>query len=303
MSNTISSTLIQKSIISPYNYPCDDDTISFTVPCQNGDWDTGAKICKGGHNPDQRNCSKIDRNICPKIGSQSHTASFINAPQVQCTYPLSTFQTSNDIQTYIDAFGNDSNIQSTILPNMCSNITTINCPVDPVTGQTMPVCTLFTSTSSEGMMCDTFSDDNPVAANNIKTNVCIGNTTPDCLCQNGAADPLYQDISRNLSVDIPSYCWWKPCTQPNTYVLLSTDLTPDFTLCPADTCDMVRGIIKENKLEEKYGTNVLSVKLSCPLSGNSKSTNSLSAGAIVWLVVIFIVIIGIVIFAVYSGTK
>jgi len=117
----VSQNLTQTSIIQPYiSAPCDDPNVTAPIPCMDEDWAHSNKVCLAGQGPLQYNCSKVDPNLCPKIGNQPNTYMFNSAPNVKCMYDISTFQNAKDINKWVSTWGKDSNYNNTIMPSFCS---------------------------------------------------------------------------------------------------------------------------------------------------------------------------------------
>lgn len=293
--STVSQFLTQTSIIQPYSSaPCDDPNITETVLCQSGDWAYSNKVCLAGQGPLQYNCSKIDPDLCPDIGTQPYTSIFTSPPTVKCTYDIATFQKSTDVNTWISNWGKDANFNKTIMPFFCSNLST-SCPIDPLTGQKMSKCTKFVSINNDGTLCKSWSKDNVNAYNTTITKVCLNNNTADCLCENRQQDALYTDIKMRLTEDVADNCWWKPCTLPNTYVINSYDNVE--TTCPADICTKIKEIIKYNNLDKKYSSSELNIKINCSIE--NPINNRVTTSTIVWIIIIVIIILLIICFLIF----
>jgi hypothetical protein len=289
--STVSQNLTQTSILNPYaSAPCDDSSITSTLPCAAGDWSYSNRVCLAGQGPMQYNCSTIDTGLCPNIGNRPHMSTFSNPPNVTCTYDIASFQTPNDVNVWIATWGKDYNYNNTIMPYFCSRLST-NCPIDPLMSQKMNKCTQFASTDSSGSLCRDWAKNHPVVADSTMANACLQYDTADCLCEDRQRDPLYVDIERRLPAGIPDSCWWRPCTLPKIYAMNSNNDID--AVCPADICNTVRNIIKTNGLNKKYSSVELEEKIACSISG---PTNNTSTSTIVWIIVIITIVILMIIF-------
>lgn len=293
----INQYINQSSIIQPYSSaPCDDMNIISTIPCQYGDGAYSIKTCLGSHGPIQYNCTKVDSNICPKIGDIDNIAYFESHPKVKCTYNVDTFKNSNDINIWMSNWGKDSNYSNTIMPNYCMKVTD-NCPIHPLTNTKLSNCTKFISLSNDKSLCNEWASENPSLYNTTISEICLNNNSVECLCENRYQDPLYIDIKTYLNPNISDIHWWKPCTQSDFYLINTNNKSIDTNL--PDISDDINKIIQTYKLDKKYSINELMNKIKYTI----KKNNIWTPAIIIWTIISIIIIFLVIFFIIYLLNK
>lgn len=172
-----------------------------------------------------------------------------NSTPVNCSYPLSSFQTFGDIVNYqnnFEAFPSaeekafaQETLNNDILPYFCS-LPSLDCPLDPLRpgeSVTQTRCSRFTSIDPEGDICRQWAAEFPNLADQVKVQFCHQSEnlhTSECACINKAYDPLYRTAKK--SVEVPDFCWWTPCANASQFLIPASE--KQVTECP-DVCGII----------------------------------------------------------------
>jgi len=265
--------------------------------CPNGDWQYATRSCCGGMCSTVAQCSKIDPNVCPKIGSGPLSSSLTipgsvtpDGASVNCNYGVNQFQTTGDILMWDRIQGKDNQYNSLIMPRFCSQQVT-TCPLDRNQIQ-MPNCSRLLSTGIDGVICRDWQKNNPTRADQIMQDYCSNtNNLFGCDCVRRTYNLTYRTAKKYINAT--DSCWFKPCQAP-TQELIPSDL--ENPICPANYCVGLSTITPADK------ENVDSAQLSCPLplaqllQTTDGSFNVVPIIISIIIVVIILIILGIVIF-------
>ncbi len=145
--------------------------------CNSGDWhvsDTAG--CGGNRRPV---CSKVEPKVCPVIDGTKADVSFINPPKVSCTYHQSAFKSAHGLNAWVEAFGEDEEYQTKIMPSFCAQ-PSVFCPEHKKTGKKMKSCSRFNDNDAAGKKCRNWAKKFPVESKRIKQVFCKTYKTPDC---------------------------------------------------------------------------------------------------------------------------
>ena len=295
--DTVSQVIRQNNILNSYiSGPCKPNKFSKTIPCKKDEWPYKKINCANGLNNFQYKCSKLDPNICPKISNSNGNPKFENPPFVKCSYPISAFQNSEDVNLWTSEWGKDYSYNNLIMPSFCQ-LTSSSC-------SNSSICSRFTSNDKEGSLCRNWSSKNSDISNNIKNKLCNSSSTSfstnnnfECLCINRSDDPLYQDIKKSLPQNIPDQCWWKPCINSDIHIIPS-NLNSQI-ICPSNICTLINNIISQNNLVQKYGFNVINSKINCLINSPITQPTILRGWIISIVILIFFLLLFIFIW-VYS---
>lgn len=272
----------------------------------------------------------LNYEVCPNIGqiqaqpqwsqwgnakngmnqTKSSSKDYTNTtPQIACLYPLSTFQTLENVLEFKNKFGTNPNDPKDaytyqILPLFCLTQTT-ECPENPATGFKMSHCSRFVSDNSNdpckgylASLVDLDHKNGTTLADQAFTSYCTAFNTPDCDCINRFTNPAYQIMSVGQNVQNDS-CWWAPCKDSvnngSTY-LVPSSLPP----CNADNvlvCNNVNVVVGGNSSgltfnPQLYTTCTLTDN---PYVGPGGNPSSSSTSSLWWIFLIAIIIIIIVI--------
>lgn len=150
---------------------------------------------------ESRMCSKLDESVCPQIREDVNVTwdTQIGAPNVICRYKLSEFQTLEDIDVYVQKWGEDNNYNHEIMPHFCAQPVT-TCPENNQSSR-FTSCSRIVSNGIDGDACREWISQNPELSDEIITKYCDANNTEDCSC----ISEKTQDVcARNLCTN-PSY--------------------------------------------------------------------------------------------------
>lgn len=308
----------QTSIVDNYDTEQNGD-------CKNGDWNYGSKTC--GEDCVIYHCSKLAvEPTCGNIGNNVEGEWKLDdqgdskSPQVQCTYDANTFD-EDDIDEYIDKFGEDEQYNTVVMPTFCFQEST-ECVDNPETGKPWPTCPNMLGRGRIGMQCRNWRSNNTDDADKAQNDYCSDNPgDPVCGCYNRDDDEVYRLVSchdddcdsnsssssnnsNSNSCDNPynAGCWYKPCTQPANY-LVPSDLINDNPPCPpeAQVCGQINTIISETVSD--LPQSAFQDKITCeitenPIPSSNGNGNGGSSSFTIWIIfiVIFVIIIIIVIF-------
>jgi len=172
-----------------------------------------------------------------------------NSTPVNCSYPLTSFQTFGDVVNYqnnFEAFPSaeekafaQETLNNDILPYFCS-IQSLDCPLDPLRpgeSVTQTRCSRFTSIDPEGDICRQWAAEFPNLADQVKVQFCHQSENlhaSECACINKAYDPLYRTAKK--SVEVPDFCWWTPCANASQFLIPASE--EQVTECP-DVCGII----------------------------------------------------------------
>jgi len=265
--------------------------------CPNGDWKYSTLQCCGGMCSSVAQCSKIDPDVCPKIGTGPISTSWTipgsvssNGASVNCNYGVNQFQTVTDIKTWIQLQGKDNQYDSLIMPQFCSQQVT-TCPLDR-NQIPMPNCNRLLSTGEDGDICRDWQINNPTQADMVIQNYCSNTRNLfGCDCVRREYDITYQTGKKYI--EAPDACWFKPCQTP-TQELIPSDLKNP--ICPANYCVGLSTITSKDK------EDINPAELSCPLplaqllQTTNRSYNVVPIILSIIIIVIILIILGIVIF-------
>ena len=291
----------QKSIIDNY-------TTEPNQPCDNGDWAYGTRRdC--GPGCIRYECSELDPNVCNQNGEEigdNVTAAWklsengeSESPLVACTYHPSTF-TLEDVNLYIEKFGEDEQFEEVVMPTFCFQETT-NCVENPRTDQPWRKCPNMLADNEAGLLCRNWRSNNVELADQAQSRYCRG-SNPTCDCYKRTDDPVYEIIDPEISIN--AGCWYYPCTQPEAYLVPSNLINSD-PPCPDNTCSQINNIISNTV--SNLPQSVFQNALACDITANPipPPPASIFSGWWFWIFIIFIVflIIIILVFVFYSRRR
>jgi len=281
--------VIQKSTVNIY-YPGSDhcagnttcDSSTPVAKCNDCDWQFATVPCNAGC-PSQPACSSIDGNTCPHLGKNVQFKFATNSsgvclrtddfPVVECIYDPTTFDYS-DVLEYQDKFGTTTdNFNKILMPEFCFQQTTI-CPLIPGTDTPFDECPNILSNidgaieGNPGADCMNWASKNGKIADSTMINFCVSNSDPECKCTNRNNSQVYQYISSNLGSDENPACWYKPCANPQAFLVPSTINNKD---CSTSVCNQVNQIIKN--IPTNLTKEQLQAELNCTITSDPASTN------------------------------
>lgn len=221
------------SIYEPGVCDCNVCSIQTSVAtCQANDWEFDTRACCGKACPRQPRCSKVNPDVCPTFGGRkAYSAAFNQAPNVDCTYLLDQFNTTEDITKYIATFGRDEQLTQRILPRFCAGTANGTCPASDVPGVTPLSCSRMMSKGQDGTICRAWAAENPLLADNAMTQYCSRQGAIGCDCVN-RQDNFYYRVFKQYTNGNPG-CWYRPCTRNNNQ-LIPTDVSSQG--CTGRTC-------------------------------------------------------------------
>lgn len=171
-------------------------------------------------------CAKPGEGVCPSLGGEEGQVTGIEvmgetqedlAAFVTCGYTAEALAGDNAVKDYRDTFGSDEDYPL-VLSASCFQ-TTEDCPKDPLTGQKMPLCSKFVSTTETGRICREESVI-PENSDTIKADMeayCQANTTADCRCIDRTGTLIYDSLRTGSSTD--DGCWWRWCSKPEEFLV------------------------------------------------------------------------------------
>jgi len=229
--------------------------------CKSDEWKVGSVHCFCGN--DQPICSRVDPEVCPSLpgkdGSARIKAEFVDLSSatdkeatVKCSYDLSKITTTDQVETWKSTFGMDESYMNSIMPNFCSKASH-ECPGDPVTGQPLETCSRILGTGADGKICREWAGKSKVNPNyyagldRAMTTYCNDNPkSVQCQCINRGMDPLYKAAGGESSLTdvISPFCWWRPCKDPDKYLVTSSLFTAK---CPSnfEVCQQIHKFTAE----------------------------------------------------------
>jgi hypothetical protein len=283
------------------------------------DWNFVEQFC-GDTCPSQPICSRPNPAMCPTINGTSgviswvtpddNAAGVVQGRRVRCSYDLSGFKTADDLQIWVDNFGQDDSYNILIMPTFCGQpSTTGTCPtginISPspsICPTGLTGCSRLTANSEEGSMCRAWAGTNQPTADVIQQTYCdTSKCSTDCLCYNrGVVDPTYINIMSQDTSPSPSYdaCWYVPCQNDSTY-LIPKGQQYDASVCPGSICTSVAGIVDSNTggIDTKVAREIVNCRLNAPGTSADEqeqyfaSVWDVSSGWILLLVVVITVLI------------
>ncbi len=176
-------------------------------------------------------CGQVTPGLCPTIGGEEGTVISVEVTEdtqsnITCTYSKNVLTSETAIDDYIVAFGFDEDLPL-ILEEACF-LTTENCPMDPLTGKKMPLCSRYVSPDFSGLVCrqQALLPSNQARFKSLMEQYCRTETTPDCRCID-RTNTLVYDALRSGSASEDG-CWWKSCANPTDFlvppdIVLGTD--------------------------------------------------------------------------------
>ena len=188
-------------------------------------------------------CGVVDDDVCPKIGedgvgvvlgveiveSEVGTMAF-----AECGYSQGTITSDTIVTDYRDTFGSDEDFLLVLSTNCFQ--TTTECPEDPLTGQKMPLCSKFVSTTETGRICrqESLVPGNAEIIERDMEAYCRDQTTADCRCIDRTGTLIYESLRTGTVTD--DGCWWKWCNKPDEFLV-----PPDIVSATSeDVCVTVR---------------------------------------------------------------
>lgn len=171
-------------------------------------------------------CGRVDDSVCPTIGGHGGTVQSLEvvgderdelSAFADCGYTSRAITSDTAITDYRDTFGADEDFTLVLSANCFQ--TTEECPVDPLTGQKMPLCSKFVSTTDTGTVCReeaTIPENAEIIEADMEA-YCRVNTTADCRCINRTGTLIYDSLRTGTVTD--DGCWWKSCAEPDKFLV------------------------------------------------------------------------------------
>jgi len=231
------------------------------LTCDSGDFIFKRERCFDGS--EFLVCSKPDPNLCPILGGHkgailpnSEVLSKNGDKLVQCVYPDAIFDSPTIINDYRHNFGDDEEFSS-LLSEACFRTTT-DCPMDPLTGEKMPLCSQFVSPNQTGATCrqQAFLQDKEKEYENRMESYCRRETTPDCRCINRTNVLVYDKLKTDNPLN--DGCWWRWCSDSNSF-LVPPDIVKN---SDPDKCVQVK-----KEIAQEINNNVQTLEC-CQLQNN-----------------------------------
>lgn len=170
-------------------------------------------------------CGKVNDAVCPKIGENNGTVMSVSIEGndrnltafADCGYTRESITSDTAVTDYRNTFGSDDDF-ALILSANCFQ-TTEECPDDPLTGQKMPLCSKFVSTTNTGKVCreESLAPENSELVEADMQAYCRDNTTADCRCIDRTGTLIYDSLRTGTVTD--DGCWWKWCAKPNEFLV------------------------------------------------------------------------------------
>lgn len=281
----------QRSIVQPY-------TSEINQPCLNGDWAYGERRdC--GQNCIRLECSELDPNTCPSIGTNIQSAWARDpsgnslSPFVSCTYDPSTFDL-DDVLEYQNQFGEDPTYNEVVMPEFCLSGTSTSCPENPHTGLPWKHCPNILDTGQTGEVCRDWRSKNIKTADDSQYRYCQSNSSdPTCACYQRSSDPVYSLISGDISFN--DGCWYRPCSDPESY-LVASNLINDDPPCPDENviCPEVNRVIGESV--SNIPVSQFEKSITCPVTTTPQPEPNGTITTYRFIIIIILLVIIIFIF-------
>jgi len=265
------------------------------------DWQYDTRSCCGSLCTRQPKCSKPSPGACPVVNGTNGSVSWVSAADqlndltqgraINCTYPISAFQTADGINAWLNVFGRTQEFNTVLMPAFCSQPSQEKrCPIDPLTDEPMNECSRLISTDAEGSLCRQWQSTNPGLADAAAQNYCSTFTqSPDCLCYNRATvDPIYRAVEGEISNPTLDACWYRPCQNSPPY-LIPPDQRIQPGSCPSTICQQVINFI--DSPNSNININVANEVISCSSGGGNSNQISawIIAGAVAFIIIVIII--------------
>tara|TARA_R100000750_G_C2339245_1_gene93472 strand:- start:547 stop:1395 length:849 start_codon:yes stop_codon:yes gene_type:complete len=182
-------------------------------------------------------CSKLDHTLCPNLKGELITTwdGELGAPHVLCSYPVSVFETIEDIEVYVDKWGKDDNYNKHIMPYFCSKSVT-TCP-ENIDKNRFRSCSRFVSNGIDGELCREWASDNDILSDKTILGYCEKYATEDCQC-----------VSENRE----DVCDRNHCSNPS--YLSTTTIKEKIKGCAVGGVSINNEGIKQNKSSSRNNT-------------------------------------------------
>lgn len=238
---------------------------------------------------------------------------------LSCTYDVEIFREAGVVLAYRNqqCGGNcdgDDIYNKIIMPTFCSQ-TSLICPSDPFTGQTLDSCSLLNNSegdpNSGGGLCRDWCAKNPTECDTVKNNWCaVNSSNVQCAClkpqsQKNNIKNLFSGISA-VAGSGPIGCWWLPCKSLDGEYLVTNNIVNAAVNCPTVCQQIIQAI---NNQETNIDLTNIDQILNCsgidpnipPATPESQET---SISSFWWffgilLIVLVLLIIGIAIFLIF----
>mgnify|MGYP006285640963 CR=1 FL=1 len=130
-------------------------------------------------------------------------------------------------------------------------------------------------------------------SNEIKERIACNINSEACDTHN-IQDPLYKDIKKFVTEEIPDRCWWSSCSNQNNN--LNEIIKGYNNTCPLNLCEKIQDIIERNNLRKKYSDEEIQSKIICNFNFNNVQENKFSLSTtIIIIIILLIMIIGTII--------
>lgn len=260
-------------------------------------------------------CGKVNnKEICPVIGENNGIILGVNLKDdgkritatADCGYTKKSITSEKSFNDYKNTFGRDKDFISLLSANCFQ--TTEECPIDPLTGKKMPLCSKFVSTTEVGKVCrqESLVPENSELIEVDMNAYCRDNTTADCRCINRNETLIYDSLKTGTVND--DGCWWKWCAQPEKFLVPPNIVnSTSQTKCPSVRKHIAREInsnletieccqIQQNVIYSPDGVTEQNVNCFFRDAQISQSSWFFKYGWGIMLVVIFIAIILVLLF-------
>lgn len=269
--------------------PCQCGTCSTETPYQSckkhnniRDWSIGGVKCCGGFCRWQSECVPLEKKVQCQIGNSSKGKDpFIDiawdkiAPNVKCTYDASYVDTVDQVNNFIDKFGETDELMT----HYCGRKVT-KCP------GAQTACSRIKSTAPGARLCrEWYAKQSPTRKDDLMKNYCANNRTDDCKCVNRADDPIYNKLKM---VKINDGCWYIPCANPSKYFVPSKLVNAK---CPDSICDIIFEYIKDKKIDIDYVKN----KINCDFNPTPSYPQ--------WPVIVVTAVLFVLLYIFFKGTN
>lgn len=291
----VSGTIVQEEPYDVYNVgECRSFICSSQTPvaqCQNGDWAYSVRKC-GMTCPQQPSCSRVNPEVCPTFSGQGPaTATFAQAPTVQCNYTLSQFTTTEDIVKWDLVFGKNQQYNEVIMPSFCALQTTDSCPPNEA-GRVPQTCSVLRSEGDGGRLCREWALSNPTLGDAAKEKYCSTYNTFECGCLNRSQDLEFRSFKQFVP-EVPDTCWYRPCTS-SRYNLIPSNLQNQ--ICPNGFCDKINAGWENEQYRFLDFTDAQDATI-CPLQ--PKNNPNQGGGFNIWGLLLLLLIIFLILGLVY----
>lgn len=294
------------------SHPCGGPT----VICPNNDWVIDPNISCGLFESDQQACSHTLPTLCPSISGEGSAQwaddgaynSLNQGRKVKCVYQLQDFQNADDLTKFTNEFGFNDSYNNVIMPNFCAQkeLDNSTCPLFPISptggvqcGTGLTGCSRMTSSSSDGIACQNWANNNVKLAQGASKEYCLNTSntcSTDCLCYNrGAVDPTYFEIiKQGAALPTVAACWYQPC-QLDQYLIPADQNIDQANVCPTTICEQVVQIV--NNKNSNIDVNIAKEEISCN-TNSSQGGNNTTYLSTLWSQYYIYFIIGISLFVI-----